>query len=282
MNEVALRRMTIENHLRLALERGELYLDYQPQMDVATGEIVGVEALARWHSQHLGDVPPIDFIPIAEDTGLILPIGEWVLRTACAQCKAWNDADIPLHVSVNVSVRQFAQDGFPARVAAILNETGLRPAALELEITESVLMKDGTAALGMLQDLKRLGLMLAIDDFGTGYSSLNYLKVFPIDNLKIDRAFVHGINANPGDCAIASAVIAMGHSLHMRVTAEGVESETQLRFLSESSCNQAQGFYLSRPLSAADVPAFLRSHSAEQAGLARNPAKSPQRIGICA
>ncbi len=260
MNAAALKRLTIENHLRVALEQNELSVDYQPQMDVATGRVTGLEALARWHNGELGEVYPDDFIPVAEETGLILPIGEWVLRTACAQCKAWRDDGLEVRVAVNVSVRQFAQDGFAARVAAVLEETGLPASALELEITESVLLKNGDAALAMLHELKGLGLQLAIDDFGTGYSSLSYLKQFPIDHLKIDRAFVCAKNADPDDHAIATAVIALGHSMHLRVTAEGVETESQLRFLSEHKCNEAQGFYLSRPLPAAAAGVFLRNH----------------------
>lgn len=263
MHSAALRRLTIENHLRAALERGELDVHYQPQVDVTTGDVVGVEALARWHSEYLGEVAPVDFIPIAEDTGLILTIGEWVLRTACAQCKAWHDEGIPLRMAVNVSVRQFAQNGFPARVSSILSQTGLDPSSLELEITESVLMKEGASALGLLKELKGLGLKLAIDDFGTGYSSLNYLRQFPIDHLKIDRAFVCHTTADAGERAIATAVIAMGQSLNLRVTAEGVETASQLRFLSEHSCNEAQGYLVSRPLPPAEAGRFLRKHLLE-------------------
>lgn len=269
MNELALKRMTTENLLRRAVERGELSLEYQPQLDLATREIVGVEALARWNSAELGPVSPAEFIPIAEDSGLILSIGEWFLRTACAQCKAWRDEGIRLQrVAVNVSVRQFAQDGFPERVAAILAQTGLEPEALELEITESVLMKDGDVALGTLRALKALGVKLAIDDFGTGYSSLSYLKQFPIDHLKIDRAFVCAISSNPDDQAIATAVIAMGQSMRLRVTAVGVETEGQLNFLSEGQCTEAQGFLLSRPLPAAEAREFL-VQGARTAGLGR-------------
>jgi EAL domain-containing protein (putative c-di-GMP-specific phosphodiesterase class I) len=258
MNASALKRMTMENYLRRALERGELSLHYQPQIDIATREVVGVEALIRWNSKELGSVCPAEFIPIAEESGLILTIGDWVLRTACAQCKAWQEEGIPLdRIGVNVSVRQFAQESFPARITAILEETGLAPEALELEITESVLLKDGEATLTTLRALKALGVKLAIDDFGTGYSSLSYLKQFPIDHLKIDRTFVCAINTDPGDQAIATAVIAMGQSMRLRVTAEGVETEGQLAFLSEQRCSEAQGFLLARPLPAAEARAFL-------------------------
>jgi diguanylate cyclase (GGDEF)-like protein len=264
MNESALKRMAMENHLRRALERGELAVHYQPQIDIPTREVVGVEALVRWNSAELGQISPAEFIPLAEENGLILSIGDWVLRTACAQCKAWRGNGIRLgRVAVNVSVRQFAQDGFADRVAEILSETGLEAGALELEITESVLMKDGEAALTTLRELKALGVKLAIDDFGTGYSSLSYLKQFPIDHLKIDRTFVCAINTDPDDQAIATAVIAMGQSMRLRVTAEGVETEGQLNFLNERHCSEAQGFLVSRPLPAAEAEKYLRSRSRE-------------------
>jgi diguanylate cyclase (GGDEF)-like protein len=272
MNANALKRMTMENYLRRALERGELALHYQPQLDIATREVVGVEALIRWNSKELGPVCPVEFIPIAEENGLILTIGDWVLRTACTQCKAWQDEGLALQrIGVNVSVRQIAQDSFPARVAAILAETGLAPEALELEITESVLMKDGEAALAVLRELKSLGVKLAIDDFGTGYSSLSYLKQFPIDHLKIDRSFVCAINTDPSDQAIATAVIAMGQSMRLLVTAEGVETEGQLSFLSEQRCSEAQGFLLSRPLPAAEARAFLARQLARSIGRGASP-----------
>jgi len=275
MNASALKRMTMENYLRRAIERGELALHYQPQIDIATRGVVGVEALLRWSSRELGPISPAEFIPIAEESGLILTIGDWVLRTACAQCKAWHEGGIALgRVAVNVSVHQFAQDGFPARVAAILAETGLEPEALELEITESVLMKDGEVALTTLRALKALGVKLAIDDFGTGYSSLSYLKRFPIDHLKIDRTFVCAINTDPDDQAIATAVIAMGQSMHLRVTAEGVETEGQLSFLTERRCSEAQGFLLSRPLPAAETERYLRHH------LQRSPHPGPTPLHL--
>jgi len=267
MNAAALKRLTTENLLRQALERGELSLHYQPQIDVAAGTLSGMEALLRWNSAELGPISPADFIPLAEETGLILPIGEWVLRTACAQAKAWRDAGASLpRVAVNVSVRQFAQDRFPALVEAVLRETGLEPQALELEITESVLMKDGAAALDTLRELKKLGVQLAIDDFGTGYSSLSYLKQFPIDRLKIDRAFVCAVNTDPQDRAITTAVIAMADSMNLSVTAEGVETADQLQFLKTRNCAEVQGYYLSRPLPAGDAERFLRTDRGTVAG----------------
>jgi diguanylate cyclase (GGDEF)-like protein len=259
MNASVLKRMTMESHLRRALELGELFLHYQPQVDVASGAVSGAEALLRWSSAELGNIPPAEFIPLAEETGLILPIGEWVLRTACAQAKAWHDAGMQLpRIAVNVSVRQFAQEGFPALVDQILKEVGLEPSALEIEITESVLVKDAAVALHTLQALKALGVCLAIDDFGTGYSSLAYLKQFPIDRLKIDRSFIRSVSSNPQDRAIAAAVIAMAESMNLVVTAEGVETEGQLSFLRSQQCDEAQGFLVSRPLPFMEIAKFLR------------------------
>lgn len=260
LNKSAMKRLNIEKQLRRALERDEFTLHYQPQVEVTSGTISGVEALLRWTNAELGPLSPAEFIPVAEATNLIVPIGEWVMRTACAQAKAWQDAGVIMpRVAVNVSVQQFAQPGFPAQVAGILRETGLNPAALEIEITESVLMKDGNMATATLQELKALGVQLAIDDFGTGYSSLAYLKNFPIDRLKIDRAFVFALNTDVNDRAIASAVISLAENMHLSVTAEGVENEGQLNFLKSRNCDEAQGYYLSRPLPAEKVPRFIGS-----------------------
>jgi EAL domain-containing protein (putative c-di-GMP-specific phosphodiesterase class I) len=259
MNAAALRRLTLENRLRSAIANGGLELHYQPQVDLESGEVSGVEALLRWSDEELGAVSPVEFIPIAEDSGLIVVMGEWVLRTACAQAKAWRDDGIHLpRVAVNVSVMQFVQRNFPDLVARILRETRLEPDALELEVTESLLMKDADGATETLQTLKGLGVRIAIDDFGTGYSSLSRLKEFPIDRLKIDRSFVNAVNTNPQDRAIASAVIAMADSLQLCVTAEGVETIGQLDFFRESGCGEAQGFYLGRPLAPAEIEAVLR------------------------
>jgi EAL domain-containing protein (putative c-di-GMP-specific phosphodiesterase class I) len=265
LNRSALRRLTMETHLRRAAERGELTLHFQPQMDLLSARISGLEALLRWDNPELGKVSPVEFIPLAEETGLIVPIGEWVLRTACAQVRAGVDAGLPpRRVAVNISVLQFVQPGFPALVESILTETGVDASLLELEITESLLMKDPEGAVKTLGALKGLGVQLAIDDFGTGYSSLSYLKQFPIDRLKIDRAFVRNINVDAQDAAIATAVIAMADSLDLRVTAEGVETEDQLRYLESKRCDEIQGFYLSRPLPAAEVVALLQAREREE------------------
>jgi diguanylate cyclase (GGDEF)-like protein/PAS domain S-box-containing protein len=249
MSEATLQRLTMENQLRRALERKEFFLDYQPQVDLENGAIVGVEALLRWHNVELGMVPPGDFIPLTEETGLIIPIGEWVLRQACRQAKVWQDEGLPkLRMAVNLSARQFAQPGLLDLVAQILRETHLDPHCLELEITESLLMDGAEEAIDTLRALKNLGIQLAIDDFGTGYSSLSYLTRFPIDRLKIDKSFVHDIISNPNDAAVAQAVIAMAHSLRLGVTAEGVETKAQQAFLKAKRCDEVQGYYFSRPV----------------------------------
>ncbi len=259
MKDAAIRRLTVENHLRKAIERGELTLHYQPQVDLTNGQISGAQALLRWHNAELGPVSPAEFIPLAEETGLIIPIGTWVLCTACAQAKAWQDAGLPLpRIAVNISVLQFVQTDFTDLVAQILNETGLSPHALELEITEGLLMKDAEGAIRTLSILKDQGVQFAIDDFGTGYSSLSYLKRFPIDRLKIDKAFVQEINADPDDAAIATAVIAMASSMNLGVVAEGVETGAQLNFLKKKYCGEVQGYYLSKPLPPSDMEAFLQ------------------------
>jgi EAL domain-containing protein (putative c-di-GMP-specific phosphodiesterase class I) len=258
MSEAALLRMNLENELRHAIERNEMTLHYQPLLDLATGKVTGLEALLRWQNFTLGNVPPLDFIPVAEDSGLILPIGEWVLRKACRQAKSWRDEGLCLErIAVNVSVLQFNQTNFPDRVKKILQETNLEPSILELEITESVLMKNADVTTDTLNRLKAIGVQLAIDDFGTGYSSLSYLKQFPIDRLKIDRSFIKTITANADDRAIACAVISMADNLNLRVTAEGVETVKQMNLLQEEKCDEAQGYYISRPMPAEDAGRFL-------------------------
>ena len=260
MNAIALHRFTIEDRLRGALARNELSLLYQPQFDVRTASISGMEVLLRWTSAELGVVSSAEFLPVAEETGLILPIGAWVLRTACLQAKTWSAEGLAVQrIAVNVSGRQFALAEYPAQVAAILRETGLDPAMLELEIGESVVMADETGTERTLKQLKQLGVSLAIDDFGTGYSRFGRLRHLAIDRLKIARSFVTSIiNEGSDDRAIASAIIAMSRSLHINVTAEGVENFPQLAFLQEQDCQDAQGFLLSRPLQAEEAQALLK------------------------
>ncbi len=251
MNAATVERLTLENDLRRAIDREELILHYQPQMDLKTGEITGVEALVRWQHPELGLVPPARFIPIAEETGLIVPIGQWVLNTACAQTKAWVDAGYPpVVVSVNLSSRQFHQEDMVETVTAALSGSGLNPKQLVVEITESSLMKNPDDAVVTLCLLHNMGVGMSIDDFGTGYSSLGHLKRFPLQTLKIDRSFLSDVTENPEDAAIVRAILAMAHSLKIKVVAEGVETEKQLNFLVDAGCDEIQGFHISKPLPA--------------------------------
>lgn len=263
MNTRALERLILEGKLRQALERGEFLLYYQPQVDLASGCLIGVEALVRWQHPELGMVSPAQFIPMAEETGLIVPLGEWVLRTACAQMKAWHrDGFSTLRVAVNLSARQFRQQDVVAMVSGVLEETGLDPSGLELELTESLLVQNVEAGIQTLKALSGMGVQLAIDDFGTGYSSLNYLKRFPIDRLKIDQSFVRDITHDPGDAAIVTAIISLSHSLRLKVIAEGVETEAQLAYLRAGQCDEMQGFYFSRPLPVEEMEQLLRDSAA--------------------
>ena len=267
MNAAALHRFTLEAKLRGALERGEFTLHYQPQFDVGTGAVSGMEALLRWTHPELGVVPPNDFIPVAEETGLILSIGEWVLREACRQAKSWLDEGLPVaRMAVNVSGQQFILREFPATVASIIAETGIDASMLELEITESVVMHDEVWAERALRQLKELGVMLAIDDFGTGYSSFGRLRHFAVDRLKIDQSFMTSLIDCSDDRAIAAGIIAMSRSLRISVTAEGVESFPQLLFLQEHDCQEAQGFLFSRALPAADAHKLLCRAAETSAG----------------
>jgi diguanylate cyclase (GGDEF)-like protein len=259
MNAAALQRFTIEGKLRGALQRGEFALHYQPQFDVSSGEVAGMEALLRWTNPELGAVSPAEFVPVAEETGLIIEIGVWVLRTACMQAKMWRDEGLPpVRMAVNVSGQQFALQEFPQQVASIIRETGMGAHLLELEITESVVMQDEAWAQSALAQLKELGISLAIDDFGTGYSSLARLRHFAVDRLKIDRSFVANLHDCSDDRAIAAAIIAMSRSLRIKVTAEGVENFPQLMFLQEHECQEAQGYLFSRALPAAEAQKLLR------------------------
>jgi diguanylate cyclase (GGDEF)-like protein/PAS domain S-box-containing protein len=258
MNRKCVERQSLEGSLRFALERGEFLLDYQPKVNLDSGEITGVEALIRWQTPDRGLIPPAQFVPIAEDCGLIVPIGRWVLREACRQARAWQDAGLaPLVIAVNVSAVEFRDKGFVESVRTILSETGLPAQYLELELTESVLMDDAESATSVLVKLKAMGVHLAIDDFGTGYSSLSYLRKFPIDALKIDQSFIHQKNPTHDKSTIVSAVIAMGRSLKLRVVAEGVETLDELMVLQGLQCDEAQGFYFSRPVAAAQFAELI-------------------------
>jgi diguanylate cyclase (GGDEF)-like protein len=258
LNVKVMERMVLESSLRRALDRNEFHLFYQPQIDVNTRSLVGFEALLRWQHADLGMIAPDRFIPLAEETGLILSIGEWVLRTACRQGKAWQDAGLnPVRIAVNLSGRQF-KTKLDEVVAAILLETGFDPCWLELELTESILMRNAAGNLELLQALAAMGCSLSMDDFGTGYSSLAYLKNFPLGRLKIDRSFVKDIIINPDDMAIAKIIIDMAHTLKMEVTAEGVEDLEQLELLKSYGCNEMQGFFFSRPVPAQKAEEFLR------------------------
>jgi diguanylate cyclase (GGDEF)-like protein len=259
MNAQAVERLAFENGLRLALDKKELFLVYQPQMDIATGTISGLEALLRWQHPVLGLVPPDKFIRIAENSGLIVPIGEWVLRTACSQARKWQDEGLAaVSIAVNVSAVQFRQQGFCELIRRVLRETGLAAHNLELELTESLLLGNADVTLSVLQELKAMGLTLAIDDFGTGYSSFSYLKRFPVSKLKIDRSFVRDVAVNPDDAAITIAIISMAKSLNLKVIAEGVEDEAQMSFLRAHQCDEIQGYYFSKPLAVDKVAEKLR------------------------
>ena len=274
MNAQAVERLTLESGLRLALEKRELSLVYQPQMEIATGRIVGLEALLRWQHPELGLVPPDKFIGIAENSGLIVPIGEWVLRTACSQARKWQDEGLPaVPVAVNVSAVQFRQADFCERIGRVLSETGLASEYLELELTESLLLSNADTRFSVLQDLRAMGLKLAIDDFGTGYSSLSYLKHFPVGKLKIDRSFIRDVAVNPDDAAITTAIINMAKSLSLKVIAEGVEDEEQMSFLRAHECDEIQGYYFSKPLAPEEAADKLRGDHPDAKVLAQATGK---------
>jgi diguanylate cyclase (GGDEF)-like protein/PAS domain S-box-containing protein len=260
LNALITERLDLENKLRRALERQQFELNYQPRVDMRSGELVGAEALIRWHVSEEETIAPSRFIPIAEETGLIAPIGKWVLRTACAQNKAWQVMGLrPFVVSVNVSARQFHQDDLVRTISDVLHETGLEPKYLEIELTESAVMHDAEQFVATLNELNDLGVQIAIDDFGTGYSSLSYLKRFPVDRLKVDRSFVQDIATDTDDAAIVRAIIALGHNLGLKVVAEGVETEQQLQFLRENHCDEMQGYLYGHPLNAAAFAETLKA-----------------------
>jgi diguanylate cyclase (GGDEF) domain len=254
----ALRQLVLESSIRPGLDRGEFIVHYQPQVNTSDFQLVGMEALVRWQHPALGLLYPTEFISLAEDSGLIIPLGDWVLRTACFQNKLWQVAGLkPQVLSVNFSARQFQLPTFIQTVAEILKETNLDPKWLELELTESSIMKDPDQAIEKLHELKLMGIKVAIDDFGTGYSSLNYLKRFPIDTLKIDKSFISDVCKDPHDTAIVRAIVTLGHALDLTVVAEGVETREQLEYLNELECDVVQGFLFSKSLSADDFEDLL-------------------------
>ena len=260
MNALAMHRLRLESDLRNALQAEEFVLHYQPQLDLATGRIVGFEALVRWQQARPGLTQPLDFIGVAEEIGLIVPLGDWVLETACAQAVAWQRSGCPdLKMAVNLSARQFAQKDLVAKIAAVLQHSGLDPSLLEIEITESLMMADVEQAVTTLAALKRLGVHVSVDDFGTGYSSLAYLKRFPIDVLKIDRSFVRDIGNDASDAAIVAAIISLAHSLGLSVVAEGVEEQDQLIYLARCGCDTIQGYMVSPPMRAEALEHFLHA-----------------------
>jgi EAL domain-containing protein (putative c-di-GMP-specific phosphodiesterase class I) len=267
MNVDAVEHLNMRNGLRQAVQRGEFVLHYQPQFDLKNGAIVGAEALIRWnHPQH-GLVAPARFIPIAEESGLIVPIGEWVLRQACWQAAAWRKAGrTGMVVAVNLSAAQFTRGSLDKTIIGALEESGIDPSMLELELTESILIRDTEATLATVKRLKSLGLRLSIDDFGTGYSSLSYLKRFEVDKLKIDQSFIRDLAVDPEDAAIVRSIIQMAHSLGLRTIAEGVEHESLLHYLRIYHCDEAQGFHLGYPMPADDFADYLARDSSSAKG----------------
>jgi EAL domain-containing protein (putative c-di-GMP-specific phosphodiesterase class I) len=265
MNLHSFERMALETSLRRGLERNEFFLHYQAKLDLRNGRITGVEALVRWQHPDLGVIPPAQFIPLAEETGLIVPIGNWVLNTACMQNVAWQREGLPpLRMAVNLSARQFADENLVIDIAEALKKSGMHPDLLELELTESMVMQHAERAGKVLGAIKQLGVRVAIDDFGVGYSSLANLKRFPIDTLKVDRSFIRDIPLDVEDKAITQAIIAMGKSLNLTVVAEGVETLEQETFLRDHGCDETQGFYFSRPIASDEFAALLRRNVASQ------------------
>jgi EAL domain-containing protein (putative c-di-GMP-specific phosphodiesterase class I) len=255
-------KFRFHEELRNAVTRSEFVLFYQPQVDLRTGRVFAVEALIRWNHPVLGIVPPTRFIPAAEETGLIVPIGDWVLHEACRQNKAWQEEGLPfMTMCVNVSARQFEEKALVCRVLSALQVSGLEPTYLELELTESLIMQNLGQAVATMKELRHLGVQLSIDDFGTGYSSLSALKAFPVARLKIDKSFINDLVTNESDRAVASAVISLGQKLNLRVIAEGVEAEEQLAFLRENNCDEMQGYHFSKPVPAYDIEKLLKGVS---------------------
>lgn len=257
INDAAVARLAMENDLRRALDRSEFEMYYQPKIDGHAKMIVGMEALVRWNHPVRGLVPPLDFIPLAEETGLIVPMGEWILRAVCEQCRSWHERGFALDVAVNLSPRQFEQKDLASQILTIVGDTGFDPAFLNLEVTEGSIMNNADAAVAMLSRLQEAGIKISIDDFGTGYSSLGYLKHLPIDVLKIDKSFINDVTTDPDDAALVTAVITLAHNLRLKVVAEGVETEEQLTFLQNLNCDEWQGYLFSKPVPAEAFEALL-------------------------
>jgi EAL domain-containing protein (putative c-di-GMP-specific phosphodiesterase class I) len=261
MSAKAVERLLMQSALRRALEAKQFELHYQPQISLARGEVIGMEALVRWRDPEKGLISPMKFIPVAEETGLIIPLGEWVLEQACAQAKAWQNAGLPpLRVSVNLSAAQLRQRHFSDVVRRILEDTGLAPQYLDLELTESMVMGETLAMIKRLNEFRALGINLSIDDFGTGYSSLAYLKAFPLEQLKIDRSFVSDLPGSNDAAAIVKAIVSLAHSLRLSTVAEGVETLEQARLLRAIGCEYGQGYFYSKPIPAVEFEAFIRSY----------------------
>ncbi len=268
LNRMMVERVAIEHRLRNALSRKQLLLHYQPRVDVSSGRVVGAEALLRWRLPRQGVISPARFISVAEETGLIVPIGKWVLQAACQQAMAWQVVGLPpLVMSVNVSPRQFRQDNIVQTIADALHDSGLPPRYLQIELTEGLAMQDAENHVRMLDEIKALGVQIAIDDFGTGYSSLGYLKRFPVDQLKVDRSFVQDLATDPDDAAIVQAIIVLGHQLGLRIVAEGVETDAQYRFLHSSGCDEMQGYLFGRPMDAAEFAQLITLNESGQPGV---------------
>jgi EAL domain-containing protein (putative c-di-GMP-specific phosphodiesterase class I) len=258
MNDASVEQLQLENNLRKALTKGEFCLYYQPQVSVVSGQLVGMEALIRWRHPDKGFISPAVFIPVAEETGMIMEIGEWVIQEACRQSAEWRDKGYkPIRISVNLSAKQLKDERLPEIIASNIFDTGLEAKYLGVELTESAIILEPEMALVRLQNIKSLGVKLSLDDFGTGYSSLSYLKRFPIDTLKIDQAFIRDVKVDHEDAALVKAIIAMAHGLGMDVVAEGVELQEQLEFLGAHSCDTIQGFLFSRPLPAEEIEGML-------------------------
>ena len=264
IHQLALERFAMERDLRETLEKDGFHLEYQPKLALKSNEVTGLEALVRWEHPKRGKVSPADFIPLAEETGLIVPLGEWVLRTACEQMVAWLDEGIsPFIMAVNCSAIQLVRTDMASVIKEVLESTGLNPAYLEIELTESLLMQNVEEGIVILQALKDLGLHVSIDDFGTGFSSLSYLKRLPVDKLKIDQSFVKDLTTDPGDAAIVTSMITLAHNLDLTVIAEGVENPEQLGFLRAERCDEIQGYYISKPMPADTFSDWIRNRQEE-------------------